>query len=236
MFGFVRSLFKTAKVIGKTVKVVRESRVYDENLSALPMEEFLPTWADATSFPAAGMLNSLNPAVSLHDIEQAEAHLGFQLPDELKDFYLSSNGINREIDGSDEPARNVLSIQLLIKPGTRNPPLSSLLREEWLADGKEDGEPEGLCVFSTSLINSLPGAPHQFVLPFSDVDTMLSLESNGHGPLAVAVVNPHTHFPVGTILQIENGTATHFNGVRAWLASTTGMIVRLKEQYGRYSK
>lgn len=236
MFDFVRSLFKTAKIIRHTVKVVHESRVYDENLSALPMEEFLPKWADAMSFPAAGMRSSLNPAASPRDIEQAEAELGLRLPDELKDFYLSSNGINRDISGSDEPARNVLSIQSLIKPGTRNPPLSSSLREEWLTDGQEDGEPEGLCVFSTSLIHSLPGAPHQFVLPFSDVDSMLSLESNGHGPLAVAVVNPHTHFPVGTILQIENGTATHFDGVREWLASTTGMIVRLKEQYGRYSK
>lgn len=236
MFDFIRSLFKTAKVVRHTVKAVREARAYEEDLSALPMQEFLPKWAEASSFPAARIRTSLNPAASLHDIEHAEARLELQLPDELKDFYLSSNGIDREIGNADEQARKVLSIQSLIKPGTRNPPLSSLLRQEWLAEGQEDGDPEGLCVFSTRLRDSLPGAPYQFVLPFGDVDAMLSLESDGHGPLAVAVVSPHPHFPVGTILQIENGTATHFDGVRVWLASTTGTIIRLKEQYGRYSK
>jgi hypothetical protein len=236
MFDFIRSLFKTTKVIHKTVQIVRESRAYEQDLGALPMEEFLPKWADATTFPAAGMCSSLRPAATLPDIEQAESRLGLRLPEELKNLYLRTNGIDREIRDADKPARKVLSIQSLVKPGAQKPPLSSTLREEWLAEGRDSGDPEGLCVFSTSLTSLLPGAPHQFVMPFGDVDTMLSLESDGLGPLGVAVVNAHPHFPIGTILQIENGTATHFNGVRAWLASTTGMMVRFKEQYGRYAK
>jgi len=236
MFEFIRSLFKTAKIVGKTVQTLRESKAYEQELGALPMEEFLPKWAEATTFPAAGMYSSLRPAATLADIEQAESRLGLRLPEELKSLYLCTNGIDRKIRDADEPARNMLSIQSLTKPGAQKPALSSVLRDEWLADGRDNGDPEGLCVFSTGLTSVLPGAPEEFVLPFGDVDAMLSLESDGLGPLGVAVVNAHPQFPIGTILQIENGTATHFNGVRTWLAGTTGMVVRFKEQYGRYSK
>jgi hypothetical protein len=235
MLDLVRSLLKTSKVVDKTVQVLRADKANEQVLSASSMEEFLPKWADAMTFPAAGMRSSLQPAATAGDIERAESRLGLRFPEELQLFYLCANGIDREFRGGDGPARNVLPVQSLAKPGTQRPLPSSLLRDEWLANGRDDGDPEGLSVFSADLASLLPGS-EKFVLPFVDVDDMLILESPGLGALAVAVVKTHARFCVGTILEIENGTATYHDGIRAWLASGMSVMMRSKGQYGRYLK
>lgn len=233
MFDFLRSIFKAAKVVHGTIRTVREDKAAEINYSALPMPEFLPIWADAMTFPAAGMRCTLRPAASMHDVSKAESRLNFSLPEELKALYLCSNGVDREI--GEEPARSVLALQALAQPGTLKPLLSSQLRDEWIANGRDNGEPEGLCLYSTGLRAMLPDG-YESVLAFADVDDMLQLESRGVRPMAVAVVAPHASLAVGAILQIENGTATRFDGVRQWLAAGMGMMVRHKEMFGRYAK
>jgi len=234
MFDFFRSLFKTAKVVHKTAQVIRADNRSDKELSWLPIEEFLPKWAETKTFPAAGIFVRLRPAASTGDIEQAESRLGVRLPEELRSLYLCSNGIDRELRDSDGPARNVLDVQSLSKPGERSPRLSVQLQGEWLANGRDDVDSEGLELFSSGPASLLPGA-QESVLAYADIDDMLVLESDGQGSMAVAVVVPHQGFPVGTVVDIENGTATHYDGVRAWLASGMSMAMRFKEMHARYS-
>ena len=65
------------------------------------------------------------------------------------------------------------------------------------------------------------------MLPFADVHAMLSLEPAESGHCTVIVHHPHSVYPVGTVLEIENFCVTRHDSIQAWLASSEAALASI---------
>ncbi|MCL2829310.1 MAG: SMI1/KNR4 family protein [Betaproteobacteria bacterium] len=213
--------FTFLRVLAKTVFAVKQTRKKENALARLPLPEFLPKWLDVMSSDPDAPFPLMRSPASASEIADAEQRLGTTLPDELKGFYALSDGI-----GWSEPdCRNDFVRISELKPSCRyDPPLSEQLRREWESWGRENGTPEGLPVFSTSLVK-LALDRHKFVLPFEEIDNMLALEAPVSGSGVLIVAEAHPLLPKGTVLALENLSATRHNGIGEWLAGYAGVVM-----------
>ena len=65
---------------------------------------------------------------------------------------------------------------------------------------------------------------HDQLLPFTDFDEMLVLEPWSNGQSTVMIAKPHKHYPAGTVLDIESGSATRHATLRQSLAEFAAAI------------
>ena len=119
--------------------------------------------------------------------------------------------------------RNIASLEELRRSSEFVPPLSAQLLADWEEWGREHEEPKGLRVFANNFADLLSDSPER-TIPFSDVDAMLALETPDSGQGALMVVEANRHFPIGTVLAVENLQATRFENLRAWMASTVANL------------
>ncbi|HEY5995096.1 MAG TPA: SMI1/KNR4 family protein [Gallionellaceae bacterium] len=212
-------IFAAFRALNETRKTLKKSAKEEDALRALPMAEFLPRWAGLLS-GATGGGPVFHKAAAHADLDLAEQRLGWPLPPELREFYLNANGIDWPMEGY---RKNLPSASEIRLSSAYVPALSAQLLDSWQSWGRDEGEPKGIKVFSTSLLD-LMADRYECVIPFSEVDGMLSLDAPESGDGAVLVVNSNRHFPIGTVLEVENLTATRYDGIRQWLASGTGTI------------
>ncbi len=217
-------LFSLLRVAFGTARAIRHSRKHVNALAELPMPDFIPRWVESMSSVADVPHPALRSAVPAAYIAEAEQRLAARLPDELKALYAITDGIDwSAADYHDDFVR----IADLKPSAAYSPSLSEQLRGEWERYGRDDGEPEGLTVFSESLVKIMTNKP-EFMLPFDDVDDMLALEAPASGNGVVIVSKSHRLLPVGTVLGVENLSATRYGNIRSWLASATTAVTLSK--------
>jgi len=213
IFAFLRIAFRTKRMLDQSKKQAKA-------LGELPLPEFIPKWLEQMSSATDNTYPILRPPALASEIADAEQRLGMPLPDELKEFYTLCDGI----DWSSASYREDFVRISELKPSCQHkPPLRMQLRKEWETWGRDDGLPEGLQVFSGNLLKLMADA-HEFVLPFTDVDEMLALETPASGSGILIVTRPHRLLPRGTILEVENLSATLHDTIRSWLAESASTI------------
>jgi len=218
--GFLTAL----RAIAKTIFAVRRAKKEGNALARLPLPELLPKWLEIMSSDPDIPFPLLRSPASASEIADAERRLGITLPDELKTFYALSDGIG----WSAADYRNDFVRISELKPSCRyDPPLSEQLRKEWESWGRENGEPEGLPVFSTSLVD-LGANRYESVLSFQEVDNMLALETPDSGCAVLIVAQPHPLLPEGTVLDLENLVATRYSNIADWLSGSAGVVILMK--------
>lgn len=215
--------FKMLRVLFGTAKAIRQSQSQTDELSALSMADFLPRWMKILSRSPDGSHPVLGKPIDALAIASHEQRLDCALPGELAEFYQIADGIDWT---SVEYRKDFESISEIRFSSAHSPSLSSQLQTEWQEWGREQGEPRGLRVFSTSLID-LAADDAECTIPFSEVDDMLSLEAPENGKGAVLVTKENRHLPIGTVLEIENLVATRFESIRQWLGSTAASVTML---------
>jgi hypothetical protein len=218
-----RFVFTAVRVIRKTSKTMSVARAEAARLSTLPMQEFLHEWMRLATQTTGGAAPRLRAPATEEQITSVEQKLGEPLPPELRAFYATTDGIDLS---AVKYRKNIIPLSALKLSSMYSPPLSTQTRSDWEKYGKAENEPEGLPVTSTDLVKILTNN-YEVVIPFNDVDSMLSLEVPEFGKGTVIVHRPHYFYPVGTVLEIENFCATRHNGVKSWLASHETVMAKI---------
>jgi hypothetical protein len=217
----LRTVWMVTRVAAGTAGTIRKARTHAARLAALPMPDFLAQWSALTAQLPDGATPTLRPPASAADIDATERTLGFALPAELREFYQHADGIDWS---KADYRRDLVAVAQLTLAAHHAPSLATQARAMWEAHGRDADDPEGLAVLpADALLDTLVGA-NEFVLPFADVDAMLALEVPSEGCGIVMVCAGHPRLPVGTVLEVENGCATRYDGLKAWLANDAASL------------
>ncbi len=212
--------FRLDKTAASTAEAARARRSVARRLAALPMPEFVPE--------CLRKLNQSDGAWTGHTrTPQRVARVlaaNKQLPDELADFYCMCDGF--ESPDPDFPAP-VLPISSLRSGSHYKPLLSELLTAYWSEHGNAFDQPGLLAVLPANHPGAGPNPAADHYVPPSLLDLAVPLcppRSANFVVLLIADASPT--LPRGTVLEIEGGSATHYPGFKAWLASRASRVVR----------
>lgn len=219
MFG----IFRMFRVAARTASHMKEMKKLAAETAALPMPEFVARWSAMYKEYGGHIGIALRSPAKRMDIVKAQARLGIELPEELKMFYAQANGFEWTGESESPP---FASAETLDFGAAAKPPLSQVLRTACAEDDEEEGEPMGVKVFTPDLA-SLMADDHDKLLPFTDFDEMLVLEPWREGQATVMIAKAHKHYPAGTVLDIEGGTATRHATLRQSLAEFASAMTSL---------
>ncbi len=207
VFGFLRVLFGTARRL-------RDKNVQADQLSTLAMPELVREWHARLDKPEvwAGSLR----APDVGGVAAAEARLGVVLPEQLRHFYEVCDGV--EALSPDYP-HPVVRIAELVPTAFHSPSLSAQCEAQWREWGEQDGDPRALRVFPPGFVAAITDRSER-ELPFSFADALLALEAPRAGTCVAMLVAEEAAYPAGTVFQIENLTATRYDTLATWLATS----------------
>jgi hypothetical protein len=216
-----RRIFTAARVVAGTRATLARGHAEAARMATLSMGDFLREWMAIASRMPDGEVPVLRRPADAAAIAAAEIALGGPLPDELRTFYEHADGIDWS---AADYRRDLVPVAALALAASHSPSLAAQARASWEQVGREEGDPEGLAVTSSTDLLKMMSGGNDFVLPFDDVDAMLALEAPRDGSGVVMVFRHHARLPVGTVLEVENGTATRHDGLRHWLGSDMASI------------
>jgi hypothetical protein len=138
------------------------------------------------------------------------------LPDEVRAFYATCNGLDAKAGSSPFP-HPLLGVTALVPCGLHRPPLSAQCEAQWEEWGKEQEEPRALRIFPNHMRNILADED-EGEMQFKDADRIVALTVPREGVCIGFAIDGSLGYPAGTIFHIENLLATRFDNLRQWLA------------------
>jgi tetratricopeptide (TPR) repeat protein len=215
----IRLLFLGAWAIFRTVRYLKKQRRIAVELTTLEGESFVASCFEHLNNPACGWHATLRPAAPLSEVEEARQ---IPLPGELKEFYRYCDGFASD---SDEFPTPLLPIRELKRGREYQPSVSSLLQGHWEKYGNDADEPGMVSVFPADDLGALAFNHPKQSIPLPEMDELVPLYAPNDNSFPAVVVSSTSSLPVGTVLDIESGSATCYSGFRHWLATRTQAVM-----------
>lgn len=191
------------------------------------VENVLAQFIHAVEKPQIEWLGRLRGPASSEEIIAAEKRLGFTLPESIRSFFLSANGV--EALSHDFPCP-ILSIGE-IRPGAESAPdiNGKLLRAQDRHPEISVGDPLEVYLPNDGYAMAM-GEPH-LKIPLSELDSLVSLSPMSRRSHATFVGSPCSGLGVGTIVEIEGAKATVYANIKQWLGVVS--YIFMERKYGQ---
>lgn len=211
-------LLRFGKVLLGTAQAVKRQRQTAVDLRALPPEAFVAACVAALNAPAAPWRGAARPPAA--GVDACADQLG--LPGELRDFYRICDGIGSDSAEFPCPVHRIGEL----RPGADfAPSLSARLAHYWAAHGHDAEAPGMLAVQPPDSLSALVTAHAESHLPPAALDAMTVLCPPGDSEFTViALRRLSDQLPAGSVLDIEAGGATRYDGFRHWLATRASLF------------
>jgi hypothetical protein len=214
----IMDIFRMGKVIAGTVKAVRNQRQSARDTQALPMDAFVVQCLADLNAPAAGWSGSARPA----NPRAKEIAAAKRLPEELQLFYQDCDGFVSESDDFPAPVLPLAELRLGMD---FNPSLSELIANYWKEYGNDSDKPDHLAILPPDNLTALATNSAELFIRPSALDSMVPLCTPRDDAFSVVLLTPlGDDLPSGTILEIEGGMATRYDGFKHWLATRASIF------------
>ena len=211
LLSFVRVMFGTARRLRTNSKKA-------QTLAALPMPSLVQAWLAALD-PPGERVTTLRPPVP-RGVEAMEAKLGFAVPPDVRRLYELCDGV---ANPTEDTAYPIVSVSDLRRAGEYAPALSTQIEAQWKEWGEADGDPRALRVFPAGYLAALTDRSEREV-EFSFADDLLALQPPENGRCLTVLTAPQFEYAAGTVFEIENLTATRYESLSNWLATSASFV------------
>lgn len=211
VFQFLRVMFSTARTLNAKSKQA-------DALSQLPIHELVTVWAARVNQP--GVYHAALRSPCPGSVSSAEARLGFRLPQQLRSFYGVCDGL--ETSDKEHPYPIVRASALALA-GAYTPSLSEQADAQWQEWGESDGDPRAFLVHPSGYLAAVTNRVED-ELPFSFADSLIALYPPEGARCLCMVVRDSGCYGAGTVLEIENLTATRYASLSTWLAMSASAV------------
>lgn len=213
------------KIAWSVRKALQQQRTSAEEVRALPMDEFIAqclAWLNE----CGGQWHATARAPAA----QATGESRLRLPAELHEFYLHCDGF---APGTDDFPAPIMPAHELQGGIDYSPPLSERIRNYWKRNGN-DSEVEGMLgIFPPNNLAALASNSFEIMVPVGLLDSLTPLCPPKDDVFVAVLTEANDHLPVGTVLEIEGGTATRYDGFRHWLSSYASLFGNLPKPPAR---
>jgi hypothetical protein len=185
-----------------------------------PPSTLIDSWISAMSDPALPLRPIRRPPASCADIQKAESRLGFSLPEQVRELYLSTNGLEwiRTAGHPFSFGGHFPPLDRLVLAGHFPDALSRLSLQHWEQYRKEVGEPKVVELFAPGSLTHVLGDP-ETTLSFEDLDLFLSLQIPPDTGCLLIAHRDELGVPKDSVIEVENLTATRYESLSHWLSS-----------------
>jgi hypothetical protein len=179
-----------------------------------PIERLLREWVAVESQFPEHVHPKLRPPASARQIKAAESRLGVAFPEQLRELYLASDGVEWIVP----PNALILPCQYyfpqceaLCTAGELMPALSkrALKTPKGSRPSVRVVRPAVLSVF----------AKEEQLLRIEDLDPFLALQTPSGTSCLLLLQSPAHDLPLGTVLDFESNLASHYDSLGHWIAA-----------------
>ena len=210
-------IFKLGKVLVGTANAVRHQRSTAREVQALPMPAFIERCLQGMHSPHAQWRGSARPPQA----DAAQLASSKRLPEELASFYEHCDGFECS---EDFPAR-MLPLSELRLGIDHSPSVSQLLARFWDEHGNVSEKDGQLAVLPPDNLGALMTNSAECFLKPTTLDVAVPIVPCEPNAFTVILLAPlGEKLPAGSVIEMENGAATRYDGFKHWLATRATLM------------
>jgi hypothetical protein len=212
-----------AAIWQKAIATVDDALESSKGQTHAPASTLIDRWIAKYSNPAFPLRPVRRSPASAVEIQAAESRLGHPLPEQVRELYLATDGLDwvrstgRDMSfGGHFPPLRLLGLARDLEV----PFSTQLLRHCETYD--EPDETRHVELFGPAVLAHVVEEP-ELIFEFEELDAFLALQVASDATCILIAHREGLRVPVGTVLHIENVLATRYSSVSHWLAADVGM-------------
>jgi SMI1 / KNR4 family (SUKH-1) len=185
-----------------------------------PLSTLIDSWISAMSGGALPLRPVRRPPATATDIQKTELRLGFPLPGQVRELYMSTNGLDW-IRTAGQPfpfGGHFPPLDQMVLAGHLPVSLSRLSLQHWELHRKEAGEPKVVELFTPGSLTHVLGNPES-TFSFADLDRFLALQIPPNSRCLLVAHCEGLGVPKDSVIEVENLIATRYESLSHWLSA-----------------
>lgn len=210
------------RIVEMTQQQLRREERQTTLLADGPIANLIRDALSAVSKPELNWIgNARSPALP-QNLDEAEKRIEDHIPEQVREFYLESDGFEAL---SDEFPYPFWQSQRICLGKALNPPLTEWVRLHQVADPyREEGAP--LPLFPHNDLGALAADDPPISLEQNDIDALVVMEDSEDFRRICFSTKPLEQYEPGAIVVIERCIATIYPNIKSWLAAVAVMFAQ----------